>query len=344
MVENRSDRWNARVMNSEVSVVIATFNSGEYLAATLDSVLAQSGCDFEIVLVDDGSTDNTRDIAARYGRQVHYLRQENSGGPARPRNVGIAHSRGKYISIFDSDDIMLPGKLARAVECLDAHAGLGMLFTDFQKFDVRGPHHGTHLQGYADFRALQKTFLGSNLYRIESRLAFEALFGSNFIGTSSVVARAEVMRSVGPFDESVTRGGLEDRDMWFRIARRYDLGYLDAVCHRYRVRPGSVSRRTIDSAGARIKVIRRHLSPELTSAVRRQARSSIAESYFNMGAQHWLEGNLHFARACYWKSLRERPNGRALYWLLLSLLGTRALTSWRWIRARMQKSLPGGHA
>jgi glycosyltransferase involved in cell wall biosynthesis len=317
----------------QVSIIIPTFNSAQYLPETLGSILAQSYSRYEIILVDDGSTDNTRDIVSSYEHEVRYVRQDNSGGPARPRNVAIAQARGRYICIFDSDDLMMPEKLARSIEFLGAHPDLGLVFTNFVKFDDGGLLPGTHLDSYTHFWNLPKELLAPDQYRIRSSVAFDSLFYENYIGTSGVIAPAAVLRAIGPFDEAVTRGGLEDRDMWFRVARKYDFGFLNFVGHKYRIRPNSVSRRAISSAEARVKVIQRYLEPGLPGATKRQAHSLMADCLISLGYQHQLNGDLGAAREYFRRSLSQKLSRAALRGYLLSLLGRRCLAWLRSIKA-----------
>lgn len=319
----------------QVSVIIPTFNSGLFLPETLESVFAQTYTNYEIILVDDGSTDNTREIASRYHERVRYLHQHNSGGPARPRNVAIGQARGEYICIFDSDDLMMPDKLARSVEFIHAYPDLGLIFTNFVKFDDYGPRPGMHMDTYANFWKLPKDRLAPNQYRIRSSVAFDSLFYGNYIGTSSVLIPALVLKAIGPFDEEVTRGGLEDRDMWFRITREHDIGFVDFVGHKYRVRSGSVSRRAISSAEARIKVIRRYVGPGLRGATKRQASTLIARSLCSIGDQHRLNGDLGAARKFYRRSFSQQPNRAAIRGFLVTLLGRRFLALLRYFRGQV---------
>ena len=307
--------------NPLVSVVIPTFNSAAFLPATLESVLCQSTPDFEIIVVDDGSTDDTASVVARYGDRLRYVRQANSGGPARPRNVGIAVARGRYISIFDSDDLMAPDKLQRSADFAESCPGLGLIFTDFTSFGDQGELDGTHLDKYSNFAKVAREHVAPGRYRIKGPDAHRALFFGNYIGTSSVLVPKRVFEEVGPFDESVTRGGLDDRDMWFKIAAKYDIGLFDFVGHRYRVRAGSVSTRTLEAAAARITVIQRHLSPLAGRSLIRQADTVIAESLTAMGYAQWSRRQLKPARALFIKSLRVRPSWLALLGVLSTLTG-----------------------
>lgn len=298
--------------------MIPAFNAGAYLALTLDSILSQTYRDFEVVLVDDGSTDDTAAVAARYSERVRYLSQANSGAPARPRNLGIAAARGRYVCFFDSDDVMMPDKLMRGIALITRHPELGLVFTDFEIIDDRGTVQGRHLKRYSNFAKVPKQRLGDGEYRIESLAAFEALFFGNYIGTSSVIVPAGVLQDVGLFDEAVSSGGLEDRDMWLRIANRYPLGCVDFVGHQYRVRSGSVSKRALQAAQARVTVIRRHMTPALTHRTQRQARRVIADSLFSEGYQWSLQDDWARAERAFQESLTTRVTWPALRWWLLA--------------------------
>src|SRR5262245_12098539 len=115
----------------KVSVVIPTYNCAEYIGQTLQSVLDQDYPNLDIIVMDDGSVDDTRGVVARFqSEQITCLSQSNSGGPSKPRNVGIALAQGQYVALFDSDDIMLPGKIQAAVEFLEMNSQLGLVFTN----------------------------------------------------------------------------------------------------------------------------------------------------------------------------------------------------------------------
>ena len=114
-----------------VSVVIPTYNYGHLLEQSLESVFAQTYKDYEVILVDDGSTDDTPGIAARYEGRIRYFRKEN-GGPSSARNEGIRQARGPLIAFLDSDDLWLPHKLAVQTAFADAHPEYGLVYCDMQ--------------------------------------------------------------------------------------------------------------------------------------------------------------------------------------------------------------------
>lgn len=318
-----------------VSVVIPTYNSAQYLPETIESVLAQSWQDFEIIIVDDGSTDNTQEVVGAFNsNKIRYMRQENSGGPSRPRNVGIHHAQGKYISLFDSDDLMSRNKLSEAVTFLERYSDLGLLFANFEICNEHGDSFpGTFLGEFQQFMDLPKKRVGEKWFTIESALAYETLLRYNFIGTSGTVVPKAVLLSVGGFDESIV--GPEDRDMWLRISRRYALGYLDVVGHRYRRRDsGIMGRGEGVLAPYRIRVMRKQLETGLPPSLQRHVRRSIAQSMFGLG-YHWQSlGDFKQARIHYWSSLKESFSVVALKGLLVSCLGKRLVAFLKECRER----------
>lgn len=121
----------------QVSVIIPTYNCARYLPETIDSVLAQTYQDFEIIVVDDGSTDSTADILQSYGDRVRAVHQPNQG-VALARNHGIRLAHGEWIAFLDADDVLLPHKLAAQLELAAAHPELGMIHSGWQRVDSQG--------------------------------------------------------------------------------------------------------------------------------------------------------------------------------------------------------------
>jgi hypothetical protein len=225
--------------------------------------------------------------------------------------------------LFDSDDLMSANKLAEAVAFLERYSDLGLLFANFEVCNERGDSFpGTFLDELQNFGDLPKKQVGEKWFIIESAVAYENLLCQNFIGTSGVVIPRAVFLSVGGFDESIA--GPEDRDMWLRISRRYRLGYLDVVGHRYRRREtGIMGRGEGVLAPYRIRVMRKQLETELPPSLQRRARRTIARSMFDLG-YHWQSlGDFKQARTYYRNSLKESFSAVALKGLLVSCLGRR---------------------
>ncbi len=309
-----------------VSVIIPSYNSGRYLPETLQSIVSQTFKDFEIIVVDDGSKDNTEEIVAEIGySEIRYLKQLNSGGPSRPRNVGVDIARGKYISLFDSDDVMFPTKLADSVTFLDQQSHLGLLFTNFVLCDENcNQLQGTFLDRYHGFKNLPKEKKGNGRFVIEGRHAHEGLIFENFIGTSGVVIPKSVLAKVGKFDESLSVA--EDWDMWLRISKSYDIGYLDIIGHQYRRRETGLMSRGADTiAPQQVRFMRKQLEQGLSPSLTRPAHRFIAEAFFGLGYYYQCGGNLKLARQNYWLSLREAFSWQALKGVFLSYLGGRLI-------------------
>jgi len=310
--------------NPQISIVIPAYNAARYISDTLQSILSQDFQDFEIIIIDDFSTDNTRDIVMAYAREkVRYLRLDKQhGGPSRPRNQGIMAAQGKYIAFFDADDIMLPGRLGLAYTILEQNLFLGLTFTNAIKFEDAGGDYPTpFLSGYTVFKGLRKISIGEHAYMINSSDANTGLLYENFILTCGVTVPRSVFDTVGFFDEDLTNA--DDWDMWLRIVKQYPIAYIDCIGFRYRVRSGSVSRRGARLSENRIKVLRKNLADDLSESSCRQIQRLIAENYINIGYSYQVLGEMATARRYYLASMQESPSHLALKGTAITLLGSR---------------------
>jgi hypothetical protein len=193
-----------------VSVVIPTYNRAQTIGRAVDSVLAQTYSDLEVIVVDDGSTDDTRQVLARYGDAIRYLYQENQERRVA-RNNGIRHACGEYIAFLDSDDLWLPDKLRRQVALLDQNPQVGLVYGQMFPIDPDGTWH---------LRATRCTGWGQP----GPAMIFEQLVMRNLIPTPTVVARKRCFDHVGGFDPSLTCS--EDWDLWLRIALHYEIAFM----------------------------------------------------------------------------------------------------------------------
>lgn len=206
-----------------VSVVIPAFNRGDLLIEALESVLAQSYRDYEIIVVDDGSTDQTARLIEPYLDRLTYLWQPNQG-VAHARNTGILKARGELICFLDSDDLWTPGKISSQVRFADEHPNYGLVAAEIAAFDAQG-----------DYAHRAK----ASLYRIRNGFVLEHLLFSNWIQTSTVMVRRECLEKVGLFDEDVGQFG-EDWLLWMRVAAEFPVYFLPEPLVRYRIHPQSL--------------------------------------------------------------------------------------------------------
>jgi glycosyltransferase involved in cell wall biosynthesis len=201
-----------------VSVVIAAYSAARWIAETLDSVLAQTFQDFEVIVVDDGSTDETPEVVAGYGSRVRYLRQENGGQPSA-RNFGIRAVRGSYVAFLDADDLWLPEKLQLQMDLLSRHPNLAWVYSDAIVFDEESG---------------QEVFRASDVTKLYAGDILRPLLLSNFIASPTPVIRRDVFDTVGYFDESPDLQFAEDWNMWLRIAAKYQVRFVERPLAKYR--------------------------------------------------------------------------------------------------------------
>lgn len=214
------------MLKPRVSVVIPTYNRQKLLLDAIDSVLAQKYKDFEVIVVDDGSTDDTEERLRSYLGRVRYIKQKNQG-VAAARNAGIRHAKGEYLCFLDSDDIWLPEKLSTQIAFADEHPQYGLIATEIQGIDENKKQVGINKAAKYSIR---------NGY-----VADDLLFG-NWIQTSTVMVPSHCLGTVGCFDEDVGQFG-EDWLMWMRIAVRYPIYFLPEPLVLYRYHQESLSSR-----------------------------------------------------------------------------------------------------
>ncbi len=322
-----------------VSVVIPAYNSAPYLKETIASVQEQSFQNFEIIIVDDCSQDNTSGVVQKFkSPNLHYHRlRKNHGGPSLPRNVGISMARGQYIALLDADDLYCPGRLSAAVSFLEHHPDAGLVFTDEICFDdSTGRDLKRFLHGYDVFWALPreqseiKINMGRDNWIIPSKAAYGALFFENYIMPSGVTLPRKVFDIVGKFDEHLTNG--DDCDLWFRIAQRFPIGFIHMDGFRYRVRENSISGRGPVLAENRSRVIHRQLKKDLPRPLRQQGRRLISKNNYGIGYDFQQQGNMKMARKYYLMSLGTYWNWHALKGLLISLMGEKLYFSLKKMR------------
>lgn len=304
----------------KASIIIPTYNAEAYIRGTIESILSQSYEDYEIIIVDDGSTDRTADVVHSFSDdRIRYVHQNNSGKPSVPRNHAIRLSRGEYIFVFDSDDLMLPGKLERTVNVLDDNPSAGLAFTDFSCIDeqdrVTNP---SFLANHQTLHNLPKTPVSHGAFLINQQVALKGLVKSNFPGTSGVALRKEVTDKVGYFDEDVKNA--DDAIMWQAVASQYDFVFIPDVFHSYRIRSGSISLRKIEERAAGIiaaveKMKQFHLNDK--NALK-TLDEKIARCYFDAGYSCFSQYKFSDARTFLKKSFRINPQSRTLKYLLAS--------------------------
>ncbi len=201
-----------------VSVIMNCLNGEEYLREAIDSVVAQTYPDWEIIFWDNASQDNSGAIAKSYGEKVRYCRSEKTVPLGEARNRAIAEARGRYLAILDCDDVWLPEKLERQVALLERDQALGLVFSDCHFMDPSGAFQGTFFQRVPPPAG-------------DAHLAL--LTGPNFIPGPTVVMRSDAVRKVGGFNPAFRY--VESYELFVRLSREYRVGHVGEPLARYRL-------------------------------------------------------------------------------------------------------------
>ena len=248
-----------------VSVVMANYNYGRYLAAAVQSVLAQTLRDLELIVVDDGSTDDSLHVLEPFRRdpRLRVVCVEHLGQP-RAKNAGIAEATAPYIAFLDADDIWHPEKLKLQLPLFEGRPKVGVVYSRRTLIDESGRELAYHQP---------KLFHGDILSNI---------FQNNFVCFSSVVVRRAVFEHIGVFDPSLNLA--IDYDLWLRVAGHYHFDFVDRPLVQYRVGHGNLSRRAGERLKTALLIMRRYLHEHggrerIEPALQRR---SLAETYCNL--------------------------------------------------------------
>ena len=313
--------------HTDVSVIIPTYNRATLVAEAVESILAQTYDELEVIVVDDGSTDETPSVLEEYVRRDDRVRsiRQNNRGVAAARNAGLAHAKGTLMSFCDSDDLWLPNKLERQVAYLQQHPDAGLVFSDVMS--VQGDQTET-----PSYFAERPPYAG---------LVFPALLERNFIPTSSVVVRKRCLDAVGGFDGSLAPS--EDYDLWLRVCQRFPVGYVPEVLVKVRRHAGNLTHDERTGYRTHLAVLDRvtaQYGKQLPSGVVRRA---YACTYFHMGYGEFTHARLKEAREAWVMSLRYDPICMKTYgYLAAASLPRPIVRQLRHLSTQFQKSNKAG--
>ena len=297
-------------MTPKVSVVIPTYNRADLLTQALHSVASQRYVDFETLVVDDGSTDNTADVVAALGdSRVRYVRQAHSGLPAVGRNAGMALANGEYIAFLDSDDLWLSDKLALQVGLMDSHPELGLSYTNCYRFktDPTRYHPAPMLQPQA----------------MLSGHAFDQLYAHQAIPNLTVMLRSSVRDQVGQFNEDLRLKANEDYEYWLRIAARFPIDHLSQPLALYREHAAGISKAAVATNQAKLFLIELldQLYPAVVVRLQDKRLRWLAQVRYALGRAYLREQQIAEARQHFRCSWRTKPRLDTLVFWSASYLG-----------------------
>jgi len=288
---------------SDISVIIPAYNAAAFIRETLDSVLTQSSMPLEVLIVNDGSTDDTRPIIDRYAKEhpqlfITVFNQENKGIGAA-RNKGLFEAKGHFVAFLDADDLWYPKKLEEVQGIIARYPKVDVIYHNEIEFDMLGNR-----------RILR--------YKKISGDAFSSLlFSGNRLSTSATTVNHTLAVDIGGFSENLNFNGAEDYEFWLRLAKHGGkFFHLNEILGKYRRSSTGITTRVEYHASNSFNVVHHHLKRLFKdgklseSEYRRVLRSKMAKNAAGVGRTYFLAGDFDKAIQYYITSIKRWP----LYW------------------------------
>lgn len=311
-----------------ISVIVPCYNAAAFLPATLRSVLAQSGFDLQIIVVDDGSTDGSPELVARDFPGVTLVRQPNAG-VAAARNTGLAHARHDWVAFIDADDLWLPGKLQAQCALLASQPEAGMAYTAWQVWASSEPEPAAEWLSQLAHQAADRT-----QWQGASGWIYPELLVDCVVWTSSVLVRHALLTQAGGFDEALRIG--EDWDLWLRLSRLTAILRVAQPLALYRMHPSSITKAPPDINYKSLVVTRAIerwglAGPDGRCARRADIQRSQARTWMDLAGARIQAGALARGRDDAFMAVRSQP------W---AFQGWKVLAK-AWARACLPTRVPG---
>ena len=302
--------------NAIVSVIIPTYNRASLLPRAIESVLAQTFGDWEIVLVDDGSTDGTAELAARYaatlGDRFVHIRQANRGSSAA-RNTGIDACGGRFVAFLDSDDEFLPNKLERQLALFALRPELGFVYSDFAYVGPDGVRHDSVFDAKCPLARSVPSQLVAPGLRVCTGNLFDFLLRGYFIATIVGMVRRDVLGGAIRFAPHLAYA--EEWLFYLKVARACLAGFVDEPLCLHHLTPGSLARTDPHRNTSRYRDTLQAIHEVFVdlSPVQRQAvRENLAKACRQLGYDACRAGQYCRAAGQFVRSFRYQPNVHAL--------------------------------
>jgi glycosyltransferase involved in cell wall biosynthesis len=288
--------------NPTISVIIPTYNRARLLPRAIESVLKQTFTDFELIIVDDGSTDNTKEVINSYikkDNRITYVYQENSGGPAKPKNTGIKIAKGEYIAFLDSDDEWLPSKLEKQYKL-------------YEDNNNKNNNIGLVGCGSINIRNKKEIYIPIKSLNANSK---KLLIRCVPHSSSSIIIKRSIFKKVGLFDENIKIG--EDRELYIRINKKYKFLFIQEPLFNYYIHDNNISisdnkKGTARRVKNRLYIMKKH----------KNIYKKYPNLYYNelkkIGTFYMLNKEYISARKNFIKAMRIKPFSRIYINLILS--------------------------
>lgn len=293
-------------MLPRVSVIIPTYNNARLLPETVDGILRQSVRDFELIVVDDGSTDDTAKIIQGVYPQIHYVYQSNRG-PAAARNEGVRLAHGEYIAFCDHDDIWNERHLEALLSCFSSQPAAALAFDNAQYFGEAVSQPWLHLKH------------GKTDLLLKGPVSPAVLLWHYPVATMSVVmVRKSLFKQLGGLNEGIL--ALDDLHFYLRLAAQEEVRYVDYVGCRKRVTKSNLSRQVnIKEINVQYLEDLWQNHAEVIRAIGSLSfRSRLARKYFKLGRHYHQNGAFDLAEKMFWNAYKTNVmNVRYLWWAVM---------------------------
>ncbi|MFC1595697.1 glycosyltransferase family 2 protein [Candidatus Margulisiibacteriota bacterium] len=274
-------------MPPTVSVIMAAHNHAHFLQRSIGSVLEQTYLDYELIVIDNGSTDNTAETVRKLETdRVRYIYQDDTGSVAGPRNTGIKAAKGKYVAFLDSDDHWYPEKLQRVMRCLKHNPNIDVICHDMLRSTSE--------------KVLNKIIVGPDK---EGDIFTRLLYEGNFLLGSGVTVKREAIVEVGNFDERQDFVNAEDYETWLRLARAGNqFFFLNEVLGELHIHSSNLSGDIKRSTNNLRNVIKHHIlesfnKPSLSQKI--VFRKALAQTYY-FEARNWQQRGSYLPTCWYY--------------------------------------------
>lgn len=281
----------------QVSVIIPTYNRARLVAECVQSVLHSGTPDIEVIVVDDGSTDDTSNGISELAPNVRYVRQTNAG-PAAARNRGFAASLGRYVAFLDSDDRWLPGGAASLVAVLNRHPDVPLIFGDALEGNAQtGYRSFVRTFGYDGFRAIPQIQLEPGAVQLDRRKLFRQELERNAVFLGSLMIRRDVFANLTPYGFDPSLCGAADWELFLRLAARHPYVFVNTSVAEHVWHTQNMSADAEAMEQDFIAALQQlQASIELSAENRALVRSKLDRHLFEAGYRAYASGNLSLAR------------------------------------------------
>jgi glycosyltransferase involved in cell wall biosynthesis len=257
-------------MNPKVSVIIPNYNYSQYVGEAVESTLAQTYANVEIIVVDDGSKDNSLELLESFGDKITVLKQQNAGVSAA-RNNGVANSDGEFIAFLDADDVWLPEKLEKQIAAFLNDKDLGLVHVAVQDIDAAGKNLETHFDG------------------LSGEVSQELLLFKGAVilgGGSGIMIPRKIFEEVGGFDSRLSTSA--DWDIFYQISSRCKVGFIDEVLLKYRIHGSNMHGNIPRMESEMLLGFEKAFSGEKNQSIKKTAYGNL---YQVLAGSHFRAGN-----------------------------------------------------